>query len=79
MPTLDALITLSEGRRIGRHRIAHAREAAADFIERSKIGYVVIDLARTSPELRALAIDVFALKLVEVSEGRELYVPGARH
>lgn len=78
MPVLDALMTLGERRRFGPHRLQHAREAAADFLQRGQIGYVVMHTDRVTPELRSFAMDAFALKLVMKEGTMELYVPGAR-
>jgi hypothetical protein len=43
------------------------------MVQRLQIGYVVIDLARTAPELRDFAIRAFDLSLVAVADGLELY------
>jgi hypothetical protein len=75
LPVLDALMTLAERQPLSPHQLEHARRAAPDFVRRARIGYVVFRSDQISPELRTLAMDVFHLSLVQVDDGRELYVP----
>lgn len=74
-PMLGALMALSEGRAITPEHRARARASAASFVQRTRLGYVVIDEYRASPELRDFAIEVLRLKKVATSGSRELYVP----
>ena len=48
---------------------------APGFITRARVGYVVIDLARTPLALREFAIDAYRLVKIGQSDGYELYVP----
>lgn len=72
-PVVDALITLSEGRPLTERQSLRARRRGPGFVERARIGYVVIDMNRTSPQVAAFVED--ALQLVPVSEdqGKRLY------
>lgn len=74
-PVLGALMALSERRALTPEQLERAKIGAADFVERTRLGYVVIDEERTSPELRAFAVQLFHLKSVAVSGMRRLYVP----
>jgi hypothetical protein len=74
---VDALMTLSEDRPIApAHRDALMR-GGTNFIRANKIGFVVIDRARASDELRETAIRAFALDRVDADGVFELYVPRA--
>jgi hypothetical protein len=75
LPVLNALITLSEGRPLAPHDEARARMTADRFLTRARLGYVVIDRSRTSPQLADFAIDLLGLTRVATSGERELYVP----
>jgi hypothetical protein len=74
-PVLGALMALSEKRELTAEQLDRARDSAEDFVARTRLGYVVIDEERTSPELRAFAVQLFHLKSVAVSGMRRLYVP----
>lgn len=71
--TLRALMTLSEGRTLTPEERRRAFERAPRAAARFRIGWVLIDSARTSPELAAFAREVFRLRLVESADGYELY------
>ena len=73
VPVLDALLTLSEGQPLDDRLAASARAQAAAFLERAQIGYVVFQAERISPELRAFAIEAFALRHLGTEGGREIY------
>ncbi len=60
-PITAALIALSEGRVLSPAERAAALTSVAAFEQKVDLGYVVIDEAHVSPELRAFAIDAFAL------------------
>jgi len=75
MPVLNALIKLSEGQALTRREVARAIDGAAAFVAAADVGYVVMDSARVSPDLRDFATLVFGLKKVGESDGAELYVP----
>ena len=44
-------------------------------MDRTRLGYVVIDVGRTPRALRDFAIEAYGLEKLGESEGRELYVP----
>jgi hypothetical protein len=72
---IDALMILSENRTIApAHQDALLR-GGANFVRSYKIGFVVIDRARASDELREMAIRALALDRVETDGVFELYVP----
>jgi hypothetical protein len=74
-PVIDGLMILSEDRTIGREQRDALMRGAANFIRTKKIGFVVIDRARASEELRDTAIRAFGLDRVAVDGVFELYVP----
>jgi hypothetical protein len=74
-PMLDALIWLSEGHELDPSRWRSLVEAGPAFAERSKIGFVIIDCARTTEAIREFAIRAFNLQLVESDGNFELYRP----
>jgi hypothetical protein len=74
-PMLDALITLSEGGVIDARRERSLVESGPEFIQRTRIGFVVIDGGRASPSLRDFAIGALRLRRVEGEDPYELYVP----
>ena len=75
MPVRRALITLSERRPLGAGTADQAREAAPGFIAQANLGYIVMDVARVTPELRAFAVEIFDLIKIDEGGGYELYVP----
>ena len=72
--TLRALITLSEGKSLPPEVLRLYKGRGRRFIQRSKVGYVVLD-DRTPPALRAFAVDAFGLLKIAESDGLELYRP----
>jgi hypothetical protein len=74
-PMLDALIWLSEGHELDPSRWRSLVEAGPSFAERSTIGFVVIDCARSSEAIREFAIRAFNLQLIEADGNFELYRP----
>lgn len=78
MPVADVLMTLSEGKSVDTERYERARREAPQFLTRTRVGYVVVDRSRTSPELSRFAIDAFDLQKVAEAGTRELYVPANR-
>ena len=74
LPVLDALMTLAERQPLSPHQLEHARRATPDFVRRARIGYVIFRTDQITPELRALALDLFQLTLVQSDGTRELYV-----
>lgn len=77
IPTMRALLRLSEGQPLAPEDDAQARFLARQFVQRARIGYVVLIEDRVSPELRQWAIEALELRLIAESGGRELYVPAA--
>lgn len=75
LPVTHALLTLSEGRALSDREIERARAAAEGFLDRSDVGYVVMDNGKVTPELRRFAIDALGLRLVQSADSRDLYVP----
>ena len=75
LPVRRALIILSERRALGGAAAEQARRAAPGFIEQGNVGYIVMDVARVTPELRAFAVEVFDLIKIDEGGGYELYVP----
>lgn len=77
-PVLFALMRLSEGAALTTTQAGRARSFALGFLETADLGYVVMDMSRVTPELRAFAIEMFQLEPVESSGGFDLFVPRAR-
>jgi hypothetical protein len=78
VPVLDALLTLSERRPLDAAVAETARTRASEFIEQARIGYVVFQSERISPELRRFAIETLELQHLGTDRGRELYAPRTR-
>jgi hypothetical protein len=74
-PVLHALVTLSEPAPLSPDRRARALASGARFVERARLGYVIVDDARATPALRAFAVEAFGLQHVQSSDGYSLYVP----
>ena len=74
-PMSEALIWLSEGRELDSSRRPWLLADGPSFVDRSKVGFVVIDRERTPPALREFALAAFALRLVGVDGNFELYEP----
>ena len=73
--TLDALITLSEGRTLPEERVQELERRGASFVERAQVVYVVIDRTRAPAELVRFAMRVFRLELLDRDGPLELYTP----
>ena len=76
---IGALMILSENRTVTASERDALLQNAAEFIHSNNIGFVVIDRARASDELRETAIGAFALERVAADREFELYVPAGRH
>jgi hypothetical protein len=72
---IDALLVLSEGGNISDEAKARLIDLGPIWTERSKIGFVVIDRARTSEPLRTFATRALRLEHVESDGDLELYRP----
>jgi len=73
--TVRRLIRLSEGESLSDAELEDVKQRAPGFVDRARIGYVVVDVARTPAQLRSFAIDAYGLVKIGESDGRELYVP----
>jgi hypothetical protein len=72
---LDGLFTLSDG---GKLPAARREMLIADgpmFVQDARIGFVIMDRARTSPALVEFATEAFDLEYLEADGGLELYRP----
>jgi hypothetical protein len=74
-PILHALMNGSEGHPITDEERTRAYAVRDTFLERSRIGYVVINERDTSPEVRAFAVDLLRLRCIAASDGYTLHVP----
>jgi hypothetical protein len=72
---LYALMMLSEGDDVPGNMLATLSEAGPSWVAASKIGFVVIDRARTTGQLRDFAIRALRLEHVATEDGLELYRP----
>jgi len=70
---LSALLRLSEGASLTPRELAPVRQRGPGFIERARIGYVVVDLHQASPELVTFVEDAFTLVQVGEDAGKRLY------
>jgi hypothetical protein len=75
-PSVRLLTQLSAGEGVEPNLAEAAREDAAYFVRRANLRYVIIDRRLASPELRATAVDILRLQLVETADGLELYRTG---
>jgi hypothetical protein len=69
------LIRLSANRNVPVGSTVRWMPGGKRFVERAKIGYVVIDRNRASEALAEFAIRTFCLELVERDGALELYRP----
>jgi hypothetical protein len=74
-PTLDALITLSEGKTLSPEHEAMVRARGPRFVSRSDLGYVVIDERTAPPALVRFVMDAWQLEFIERDGPRALYRP----
>ncbi|MGH9198695.1 MAG: hypothetical protein ACRD1T_23570, partial [Acidimicrobiia bacterium] len=72
-PTLFTLLMLSQGREVEPFRVEAVIRRGRSFVERAKLGYVVIDRAHATPALVHFATEAFELEKIAESDGRELY------
>jgi len=73
MPAMAALLDLSEGKSLTTQETQLAIAAAQDQILELKIGWVVVDTSRSSPDLVAFASEAFGLRFVSRDQEWELY------
>ena len=74
-PTLDALLTMSEGRTLDPDQERRIRERAPGFLSRANVGYVVIQHERTPRYLVDFVRDAWGLKEIARDGAAVLYVP----
>lgn len=74
-PTLDALLTMSEGGTLTPEHAARFRVRGPAFIAQSKIGYVVVHHAYTPQPLAELVTDAWGLKEIAREGAQVLYIP----
>jgi hypothetical protein len=74
-PTLDALLTLSEGQPLSPEHAALIRARAPIFLEHANLGYVVINHARAPKVLVDFVVDAWHLEELEQNGHRVLYRP----
>jgi hypothetical protein len=77
-PVIGALIAVGDRGALDMAQWTAARNAAGAYIADTRLGYVVIDHQRGSPELTRAAVDILRLELVKSAEGYSLYVPTLR-
>jgi hypothetical protein len=75
LPTLDALMIMSEGAKLSPSHAAWIRSRGPGFIQRANIGYVVVETALTPPHLREFVIEAWNLVEVASDSGMVLYRP----
>jgi hypothetical protein len=71
-PILRSLLRLSEGQAIAKDELEVLRARWKAFIQRSAIGYVVVDHARASTEMRSLIVST--LQLPEIGRDADLHL-----
>ena len=74
-PTLAALVTLSEGGTLDLAQERDVLERAPAFIRQARIGFVVIDRTRSSPQLRDFAVRALRLHRIDGEDAYDLYTP----
>jgi hypothetical protein len=72
-PTLDALMIMSEGRKLASPHAAWIRSRGPGFLRRANIGYVVVDDTRAPAYLREFVIDAWQLDEIARDAGMTLY------
>jgi hypothetical protein len=77
-PFVNALMDLSQPGAAPVQIPPDRRPAGLDFIERASLGYVVMETARVSPQLRRFAIDSLGLTPIAEADGFELFIPDAQ-
>lgn len=75
-PVVSTLLDLSEHRQVTPVAPEATREHGVRFVERTRLGYVVVDRARTSPAAFEYARDALRLEFIAESDGLALYRPG---
>lgn len=79
IPMYDALMTLSEGKPLSLVQQQRAEATTGQFITRTRVKYVVVDVARTPPALLDFACRTLGLMKIEERDGRALYLARPPH
>ena len=74
-PTLRGLLALSEGRDLSPAQRDEILRRIPGFVERAQLAWVVMHPSRTSPALRAFALEAFQLEYVAEDGDAVLYRP----
>lgn len=77
-PTLDALVIMSEGGTLAPTHAAWIRSRGRRFVERARLGYVVVDEPRTPPHLVEFIVGAWDLEEIGREGGLALYRPRFR-
>jgi hypothetical protein len=77
MPVMDALFTLSEGRALTPRQLRRAWGRRERFLDRSRLGYVIVNRRQASWELERFAIEILDLVPIEEEGDYALYAPAA--
>jgi hypothetical protein len=79
LPVTGALIEISAGRKLSPMALERAIRGVDGFYEKTNLGYVVMNRARVSDDLRDFAVLLLGLTKVDEADGYELYIPRPRH
>jgi hypothetical protein len=75
MPVTSALIDVSEGQKLSARQIERALAGADGFIRATNLGYVVMQRASVSDDVRDFATILLGLVKIAEADGYDLYVP----
>jgi hypothetical protein len=75
-PLIASLIRLSEGHELSAAEARQFVEGGPAFVERTNIGYVLIDTRHITPRAAALAVEAFRLEAIAVDGSVTLYRTG---
>ena len=75
IPMLGVLTELSAGRQPPADALEEARRSAPGFVADARLGYVIVDVSRTSDALHRFAVDALGLTRLSASEQYVLYRP----
>jgi hypothetical protein len=74
-PTFSTLIALSQGDSVPTATLDDVAAQAGDFLQRARLGWVVIHPSQTPPALEAFVVRAFALERVAADGDAVLYRP----
>ena len=78
LPIVDALLRLSEGGSLRSEEFPALDQHVPSFLDRARLGYVVIDRSRASPELVTTVTRLLRLTYIAADGPYELYRPPLR-